>query len=237
MQVHRCLDGTWRHLGRRVDRPPTAGFLCVVSVHRRKRRTFATGVLLGPARARCIHQASGPRRSCSAGCAALCVPQVEARNMELNALASRRADPFHHKLGLADYFLAGVTRLTGTRSTPNTGNTVLRKSTIGELALDQGTKGVLVHEGTSRMGFEGARFTGVLAQPRQPRRPGCRQPDCMAAVPVMPIGRWSYPSGPTMTSATIPRPLFTSVPPPRVREERRQAVSRVIESHPFVNSC
>ena len=78
--------------------------------------------------------------------------------MELNALASRRADPFHHKLGLVDYFLAGVTRLTGTRSTPNTGNTVLRESTIGELALDQETKGVLVHEGTSRMGFEGCQI-------------------------------------------------------------------------------
>lgn len=66
--------------------------------------------------------------------------------MELNPFAARRADPFHDKLRLTDDSIAGVTRLTRTSSAPNARNTVLRKPTIGELALDQGTKGVRVHE-------------------------------------------------------------------------------------------
>jgi hypothetical protein len=65
--------------------------------------------------------------------------------MELNTLTSRRADPFHDKLRLTDEFIAGVTRLTSTSSTPNARDTVLRKSTIGEFASDQETKGVWVH--------------------------------------------------------------------------------------------
>lgn len=65
--------------------------------------------------------------------------------MELNPFAARRADPFHDKLRLTDYFIAGVTRLTRTCSAPNTRNTILRKPTIIELALDQETKGVRVH--------------------------------------------------------------------------------------------
>jgi hypothetical protein len=71
---------------------------------------------------------------------------VEARHVKLNPFAARRADPFHDKLRLADQLIAGVTRLTRTSSAPNARNTVLRKPTIGELALDQETKGVLLHE-------------------------------------------------------------------------------------------
>jgi hypothetical protein len=81
---------------------------------------------------------------------------VEAPNVELDTLPSRRADTFHDKLDLADQFLAGVTRLTGTSSAPNARDAVLRKSTIGELGLDQETKGALVHESTSGVGFGGA---------------------------------------------------------------------------------
>jgi len=98
----RSLDGTWRRHGWRVGGLLTIGRLSAASVHRRRRRKLATGLLPGPARGRCVHQASGPRRSCPAGCAALLVPQVEARNMELNAFTARRADAFHDKLRLTD---------------------------------------------------------------------------------------------------------------------------------------
>ena len=131
---------------------------------------------------------------CSGWGAALFVPQVEAPNMELNPFAARRADPFHDKLRLTDQFIAGVTRLTRTGAAPKARNTVLRKSTIGELALDQKTKGGRVHEVPRwwlSAGWCQARFTAVLAQRRQPRRPGCRQRECMADAPGASIGPWS----------------------------------------------
>ena len=131
---------------------------------------------------------------CSAWGAALFVPQVEAPNMELNPFGARRADPFHDKLRLTDQFIAGVTRLTRASAAPKARNTVLRKPTIGELALDQKTKGGRVHEVPRRWLSAGscqARFTAVLAQRRQPRRPGCRQRECMADAPGGSIGPWS----------------------------------------------
>jgi hypothetical protein len=67
--------------------------------------------------------------------------------VKLNPFATRRADPFHDKLRLADEVLTGVTRFTGTSTAPNAGDTVLRQATVGELALDQETKGGLLHEG------------------------------------------------------------------------------------------
>ena len=53
----RSLDGTWRRHGWRVGGLLTIGRLSAASVHRRRRRKLPIGPLLGPARARCIHQA------------------------------------------------------------------------------------------------------------------------------------------------------------------------------------
>jgi hypothetical protein len=60
--------------------------------------------------------------------------------------------------------------------------------------LDQKTKGGRVHEVPRwwlSAGWCQARFTAVLAQRRQPRRPGCRQRECMADAPGASIGPWS----------------------------------------------